>query len=45
MRKGSEPYKDLGYDYFDQRNKAALPRRMARRLEALAYKVSIEAVA
>ena len=37
-----ESYKDLGYDYFDQRDKDALARRMTRRLEALGYKVTID---
>jgi len=45
MLSDGEAYKDLGYGYFDQRDKDALARRMARRLEGLGYKVTIEAVA
>jgi hypothetical protein len=34
-------YQDLGVDYFDRRDKAALARRLARRLKDLGYEVTI----
>lgn len=37
-----EPYRDLGPDYFDQRNKNALARRMLKRLASLGYTVTLE---
>ena len=43
MLKNGVAYRDLGFDYFDQRNKDALARRMTRRLQALGYKVTLEA--
>ena len=43
MLKNRQPYRELGFDYFDQRNRDALARRMARRLQDLGYKVTIEA--
>lgn len=43
MLKRQEAYRDLGYTYFDERQKDALVRRMAKRMEALGYKVTVEA--
>ena len=37
-----EPYRDLGVDYFDQRNRQALERSLIRRLEALGNTVSVQ---
>lgn len=37
-----EPYRDLGPDYFDRRNKNALARRMLKRLASLGYTVTLE---
>ncbi len=37
-----EPYHDLGADYFDKRNPEATARRMAKRIEQLGYRVSLE---
>ena len=36
-------YQDLGGNYFDQRNPQAILRRSVRRIEALGYKVTLEA--
>lgn len=41
LRDGTE-YRDLGADHFDQREKARTVRRLARRLEALGYRVEIK---
>lgn len=38
-------YKDLGANYFDERDKAATVRRAVRRLENLGYKVTVEPMA
>jgi transposase len=38
-------FHDLGGDFFDRRNQAALERRLVRRLEALGNKVTVEKVA
>ena len=35
-------YRDLGINYFDQRDRQAVVRRETRRLEALGYTVTIE---
>jgi transposase len=35
-------YQDLGTDYFDQRDRQALQRRLVRRLEGLGHKVTLE---
>jgi transposase len=43
MLKRHETYRDLGYTYFDERQKDALVRRLAKRMEALGYKVKVEA--
>jgi transposase len=43
MLKDQQAYQDLGFNYFDQRDKDALAHRMAKRLRALGYKVTIEA--
>ncbi|MBV9278690.1 MAG: IS110 family transposase [Chloroflexi bacterium] len=37
-----EPYRDLGVDYFDRRNREALERSLIRRLEALGNTVSVQ---
>jgi len=37
-----ESYRDLGPNYFDQRNKEAVRRRLVRRLQDLGYKVTAE---
>lgn len=37
-----EVYRDLGADYFDQRHKDALARRLVRRLSTLGYTVALE---
>jgi transposase len=36
-----EPYRDLGTNYFDLRDRQAVERRLVRRLEALGYAVSL----
>ena len=36
-------YRDLGGNYFDERNRQATVRRAARRIEALGYKVTLQA--
>lgn len=43
MLKNGTHYTDLGNDYLDLRNREALARRLARRLNALGYRVNIEA--
>ncbi len=35
-------YEDLGPDYFEQRDRAAVERRSLRRLQALGYRVTLE---
>ncbi len=35
-------YQDLGPQYFDDRDRAAVERRLVRRLEQLGYTVSLE---
>ncbi|MBX6378291.1 MAG: aldehyde dehydrogenase family protein, partial [Clostridia bacterium] len=45
MLKNKTGWNDLGIDYFDRRNKEAVARRMAKRIEALGYKVTIEEAA
>jgi hypothetical protein len=37
-------YQDLGGNYFDERNRQATVRRAAHRIEALGYKVTLQAV-
>jgi len=37
-----EPYRDLGYDYFDKRKKDTKVNRLTRQLEKLGYAVSLE---
>jgi transposase len=39
------PYQDLGPDYFDQRNRTSVVRRLRRRIEALGYRVELHQVA
>lgn len=41
MIKEGTHYKDLGADYFDRRNEAAVTRRLVSRLEGLGYSVSL----
>jgi transposase len=45
LLKDRTTYQDLGAAYFDQRDRAALERRLVRRLEGLGYKVTIEPAA
>lgn len=42
---GGEPYRELGGDYFDQRDRPAVAQRSVRRLEGLGYKVTLESAA
>ena len=44
LRNGTE-YKDLGANYFDERDREATLRRSVRRLERLGYKVTVEKAA
>jgi transposase len=37
-----EPYKDLGANYFDERDRQAVQRRLIRRLEQLGYQVTVQ---
>jgi transposase len=37
-----EPYQDLGANYFDERDRHAVQRRLVRRLEQLGYQVTIQ---
>ena len=39
------PYRELGPDYFDRRDRSAVVRRLRRRIEALGYRVEIQRVA
>jgi transposase len=39
------PYRDLGPDYFDRRDRTAVVRRLRRRIEALGYRVDLHQVA
>ncbi len=41
--KRKEPYKELGGDYFDQRQPEATARRLLKRLQKLGYQITIEA--
>ncbi len=43
--KKHEPYKELGANYFDQRKKDMVVNNAVKRLEALGYKVTVEAAA
>ena len=45
LLRDGEPYHDLGGNYFDERNRRAVQRRLVRRLEALGHKVSLEPAA
>jgi len=45
LLKEGTTYTDLGGDYFDQRDRQLVERRLVRRLEGLGYKVSLEPVA
>ncbi len=39
-----EPYQDLGVNYFDERDRQAVERRLVRRLEQLGYQVNLQPV-
>jgi transposase len=39
-----EPYRDLGANYFDERDREAVQRRLVRRLERLGYDVALHPV-
>jgi transposase len=41
LRRGTV-YRDLGPNYFDERDRAAVERRLVRRLESLGYTVSLQ---
>lgn len=45
MLEEKKNWNDLGFDYLDRRNKEAVARRMAKRLEALGYHVTIKEAA
>jgi transposase len=45
MLKNDVEWRDLGFDYFDRRNKEATARRMVKRLQSLGYHVTIEEAA
>jgi len=38
-----QPYQDLGSNYFDERDRAAIARQSVRRLEHLGFQVSLQA--
>ena len=40
-----EPYQDLGVNYFDERERQSVERRLVRRLERLGYTVSLQPTA
>jgi transposase len=40
--KKNEPYRELGGNYFDQRNPEAVSKRLVKRLEKLGYQVSLQ---
>jgi len=39
-----EPYRDLGVTYFDERDRQAVERRFAKRLQGLRYEVSLQPI-
>jgi hypothetical protein len=39
-----EPYHDLGSNYFDERDRVRVEKRLSRRLERLGYRVTLEPV-
>ncbi len=39
------PYKELGADYFDRRDRSSVVRRLSRRIEALGYRVEVHQTA
>ena len=45
VRRDGEDYHDLGGNYFDERDRRAVERRLVRRLEALGHKVTLEPAA
>ncbi|MGZ3639603.1 MAG: IS110 family transposase, partial [Ktedonobacterales bacterium] len=42
LTRQQDQYRDLGSQYFDERDRQAVQRRLVRRLEALGYTVSLE---
>ena len=44
LLKGNEVYKELGANYYDERNRQSVERRSVRRLEKLGYKVSLQPI-
>jgi hypothetical protein len=42
LTRPEEDYHDLGGQYFDERDRQAIERRLVRRLEGLGYHVSLE---
>ena len=42
--KTGQPFTDLGYKYFEERDQAAITRRAVRQLERLGHKVTLDAV-
>lgn len=45
LLRDGEAYRDLGSNYFDERNRQAVERRLVRRLEALGHTVILEPAA
>ena len=45
LLRDGEPYHELGGNYFDERDRLAVERRLVRRLEALGHKVTLESAA
>ena len=43
--KRQEPYRELGGNYFDERDRSGVKRRLVKRLQNLGYNVSLESVA
>ena len=44
MIKKKEPYKDLGLDYLDNRNKKKTIHNLKKRIESLGYTVELNAI-
>jgi transposase len=44
LKRGTE-YRDLGPNYFDNRERQAVERRLVHRLEGMGYKVTLESAA
>jgi hypothetical protein len=45
MLRNNRPYRDLGADHFDQRDKRQVANRLLKRLAAMGYEVEIKAAA